>query len=641
MFQQGENRSGFSKVFGVGLTTALVIFCSTALTAQNKKSEMSDAAVQSALQRGLPGLSMAHTASGAANLRGQGMGSGAAAHSVNMSDLPMAVHAIESEADLDHDRPLSGLTEEEYSAVKNLVARRLSAGQIGSPRSSVRSAGPALGTAAPPSVGLTSGFFAQQEVCCDPPDMSLAVGPTYILQMVNNYVAVYDKKGNLQSGFPKNADTFFNLPAGTYTTDPRAFYDWNSSRYFVLELTETNTGSPTGSPNVGAVAWAVSKTNNPTGEWWVYPNNLQQASGVCPDFPTLGHDVTDWGTDATKGGIYIGLNLWSGANDCHGDGYTDNSIFMIPKDALYKGAGYGYWYFTGLEDGGTLVDTIQPYNVTSKTTNPSSVFWVNSFNYDWGSGICSGGCNGLVVWSVSGPTTANGSHPAQPNNPFAFLTGGNGPNLAGVNMSTAHNYSLPPSASATNCKAASSPCIDTDYTFISGQVKYNAGELFGSFNTGVSGTSPAVAGPIWFDVHPVVNNNNSQITGAEERQEDCFVCGGWANNGSAFYASLQPDSENNVLLVYDFSADNVYPGMAFTSRRVTYGDSLMDGVGLYLVSGGGSGVSGRWGDYSATAPDFSNAATTLLWFSAQYAPSPSGSWGTAIGSAEYKLPTTQ
>lgn len=641
MVQLGENCRCFSKLSGMGLMTALVILFSTALTAQTKKTEMSDAAAQSALQRGLPGLTMAHNASGPASVRSQGMGSGAAPHSVNMNELPMAVRGAASAEELDHDRPLSGLTEEEYAAVKNLVARRLSAGEIGSPRSTMRSAGPAMGATTPPSVGLNSGFFAQQEVCCDPPDMSLAVGPTYILQMVNNYVAVYDKKGNLQSGFPKNADTFFGLASGTYTTDPRAFYDWNSGRYFVLELTETNTGSATGSPNVGAVAWAVSKTNNPNGEWWVYPNNLQQASGICPDFPTLGHDVTDWGVDATKGGIYIGLNLWSGANDCHGDSYTGNSIFILPKDELYKGEGYSYWYFTGLEDGSTLVDTIQPYNVTSKTTNPSSIFWVNSFNYDWGGGICTSGCNGLIVWSISGPTTANGSHPAQPNNPFAFLKGGNGPILTGVAIKTAHNYSLPPSASAPNCLAANTPCIDTDYAFISGQVKYNGGELFGSFNTGVSGTSPAVAGPIWFDIHPVVNNNNSQITSAEERQEDCFVCGGFGNNGSAFYATLQPDSENNVLLVYDYAADNAYPGMAYTSRRVTYGDSLMDGVGNYLVVGGGSGVSGRWGDYTATSPDFSNAATTLLWFAAQYAPSPSGSWGTAIGSAEYKLPTTQ
>jgi len=94
------------------------------------------------------------------------------------------------------------LTEDEYQALKKLVAKRAAAGEIGSLPSSARSAGPAIAVS-PQSVGSHSSFYAQSEVCCDPPDMSLAVGPKYILQMVNNYVAVYDKSGNLQSGFPK------------------------------------------------------------------------------------------------------------------------------------------------------------------------------------------------------------------------------------------------------------------------------------------------------------------------------------------------------------------------------------------------------------------------------------------------------
>lgn len=615
-------------------TMLLITFSSTPVAAQAKSAPkaptVSESAIQSALQHALPGAVADHTGTGAVAAREQGMVSGPPARAINMSEIPQ----VSSPVAQDHDRPLSGLTEEQYQAVKNLVAKRAAAGEIGSAPSKQRSAGPAI-TVTPQSVGLTSGFIAQSEVCCDPPDMSLAVGTKYILQMVNNYVAVYDKKGNLQTGFPKSADTFFGLPAGTYTTDPRAFYDWDNGRYFVLELTETNTGNPSGSPNIGAVAWAVSQTNDPLGGWYVYNNNLQQGSGVCPDFPTLGHDTTYWGTGATKGGIYIGLNLWSGANDCHGDGFTNNIIYIIPKDPLYKGAGYSYWYFSGLGVGGTLVDTLQPNNVTGKGTNPSSIFWTNSYNYDWGNGICSGGCNGLVVWSESGPT--GGTKP-NPNNPFQFLNGvSNGPMLVGRTMSTVHSYSLPPNAGAPNCKAAAGPCVDTDYTFISGQLKYNAGDLFGSFNTGVSGTSPAVAGPIWFEVHPVTDNNG-QLTALEERQEDCFLCGGWANNGSAYYATLQPDQENNVVMVFDFSRDTDYPGTVWTSRRVTYGTSLMDGAGTYLVDGS-AGVSGRWGDYTATAPDLSGNIG-LLWFSAQYATSSSG-WGTVIGSAEYKYATSQ
>ena len=273
--------------------------------------------------------------------------------------------------------------------------------------------------------------------------------------------------------------------------------------------------------------------------------------------------------------------------------------------------------------------------MTDRADKPSSIFLLNSYNYKWGGGACSTGCNGLDLWAVSGPTTGS---VIAPNNPFAFLQGGNGPILTFKGAATTHNYSLPPNASAPNCLAASSPCVDTDYTFISGQIKYHAGEIFGSLNTGVSGSSPAVAGPIWFDIHPVTDNNG-QLTAAEERQEDCFLCGGWASNGSAYYATLQPDQENNVLMVFDFSRDTSYPGTVYTSRRVTYGDSLMDGAGAYL-EGGANAVSGRWGDYSATAPDFTIATRGLLWFSAQYAPS-SGSWGTVIGAAQYSTAADQ
>jgi hypothetical protein len=374
----------------------------------------------------------------------------------------------------------------------------------------------------------------------------------------------------------------------------------------------------------------------------VYSNNFQQSSGVCPDFPTLGHDTTNWGPGATMGGIYIGLNLWSGANDCHHDGYNNNVIYILPKDALYSGGGYSAWYIPGLNNNGTPVDTLQPDNVTDRADKPSSIFWTNSYNYDWNS-YCSGsgGCNGLIVWSESGPTTGAacaGASAGCPNDPFWYLQGGNGPTLTGKAISTTHSYAFPGNAGAPNCTAASTTCVDADYTFISGQVKYHAGHLFGSFNTGVA-VSPAVVGPIWFDLHPVTDNNG-QLTAVEERQEDCFLCGGWTNNGSAYYATVQPDQENNLVMVFDFSTDTVYPSMVYTSRRVTYGNSLMNGAGTYLVGGAGTGVSGRWGDYSATAPDLTIATRGLLWFSAQYAPS-AGSWGTAIGAVEYNTAADQ
>jgi hypothetical protein len=210
-----------------------------------------------------------------------------------------------------------------------------------------------------------------------------------------------------------------------------------------------------------------------------------------------------------------------------------------------------------------------------------------------------------------------------------------------TSVATTHNYTFPPNADEPNAAGTGvcSNCVDTGDKRISGQVKYHAGELFGALETGVSGT-PSTAGPIWFEVHPVVNDTNSTITSAEERQEDCFVCGGWGSNGSAYYATLQPDQENNLLMVFDYSDDASYPGVAYTSRRVSYGDSLMNGAGSYLVGGQAYYSQGRWGDYTATAPDLTIANYSTMWFAGQYA-NGSGNWGTAIGVARYHYPSDQ
>lgn len=596
----------------------------------------------------VPGAVEAHTGSGPLGVQDGGLVNELAAQEVDMSALPQLVPGVAAlEGGEEHDRPRTGLSEEQYMALKKQVAKALAAGVVGakphrtgalvSPKMPKRASAPLGGAIGPESVGWSNGFYAQGEVAscggCVPPDMALAVSENFVVQVVNTAIAVYSKTGTLQSGFPKSSTTFFGLPSGTYTTDPRAFYDWANHRFFVVMLTET---SPWSGTNVGSLIWAVSKTHDPRGSWWVYSPLQVGSSGQCPAFPTLGHDTNNWGTGATKGGIYIGINQFSGSGHCTGSGFSNNYMFVIPKDPLYSGSGYSFYWFSGFNVGGTLVDTLQPATVTDRADKPSSIFLVNSYNILWGNIVCSTGCNGLVVWSISGPTTGS---VIAPNNPFAWLQGGSGPLVHGVTMSTAHDYSLPPHAAEPGCKAASGPCVDTNDTRISAQVNYHAGELFGSLNTGVA-VSPAVAGPIWFDVHPVMNNNTSVITSAEERQEDCFYCGGWVNNGSAWFATVQPDQENNLVMVFDYSTDADYPGMVFTSRRVTYHDSYMNGAGQWLTGGFANYYSGRWGDYTATAPDFTIATRGLLWFSAQYADS-AGHWGTAIGAAQYATPADQ
>jgi len=81
----------------------------SAFTQEKKKADVSESALQSAIQRALPGVVAAHTGTGAASVRTEGaMGSGPSGRPVEMSDLPKATLAIGSDEGSDHDRPLSG-----------------------------------------------------------------------------------------------------------------------------------------------------------------------------------------------------------------------------------------------------------------------------------------------------------------------------------------------------------------------------------------------------------------------------------------------------------------------------------------------------------------------------------------------------
>src|SRR5215469_1583609 len=250
-------------------------------------------------------------------------------------------------------RPLDGLTDAQYWAKKKLAREQALAGLTGAKSSALGmnaqpGRSPIFNAGVPqPSVGTFGSFFAQQELCfgCNwPPDMALAVGTNFVLQVVNTQIAVYDKAGNLQAGFPKSADTFFSLASGTYTTDPRAFYDWANHRFVVVMLTESNPFNPSGSANVGGLLLAASETQDPRGVWRVYNPvfNIGNA-GECPDFPTLGHDSTNWETGATKGGIYVGINQFGGSGICQGSGFIGNYFFMIANDGIYNGGGYSWW----------------------------------------------------------------------------------------------------------------------------------------------------------------------------------------------------------------------------------------------------------------------------------------------------------
>ena len=394
--------------------------------------------------------------------------------------------------------------------------------------------------------------------------MALAVSPGYVVQLVNSSIAVYNKSGVLQTGWPKALSTFFPGTSGDLG-DVRAFYDWNGGRFVVVADDFT----------AGVIHLASSVTNSPLGSWNQYSvnpwgaANCRVGNSSCPDFPQLGYDDTT---------IYIGVNFFPSS------GGVSDWMLLLPKQKIYSGLSFSYNFWFNLSWGGVNVDTVHPSALLNIQEHPRAGIAVNSFNINFGGGQCRG-CNGLVFWAFSNNLVATGSP---------------GPEFSAVLVNTANNYSLPPNANEPGC----ANCIDTGDVRISGTPFYHGGMITGSFNTNGASHSRS----LWFQARVFLNDNDSrctgsfvnkcpQITGAQLLNEDCFFCGGQGANGSSYYGALAPDIGGDLSMIYNYSDDNTNPETAYTFRRATQAVNTMHDAGFVMCGGSSQYLQGRWGDY--------------------------------------------
>lgn len=508
-------------------------------------------------------------------------------------------------------RPQNGMTDAEWDLRSSKAGQRSGAALqplIQYPAGGAEPAGAGSGVNTPSATVNAQGLNELNSGGWQPSDMGLAVGTTYVIQTVNTEITVASKTGVTQAGFPKTLNAFLGRPASAFTFDPRALYDWSGNRYIVV-VNEADFATSTGYINI-----AISQTSNPTGAWWIWRIQMG-AAGTCPDFPTLGHDKT---------GVYIAANKFTCSPSGFG-GYISPEVWLLPKSSLYSGAGLSFWaQWGGFTDpaSGLAYDTIQPVNVMNKADDPRAEFMVNSYNINFGGGQCYSGCSGLVVWAVS--------------NQFGFLTGGPAPVFSQTTVPTGA-YFLSLGVHTPTCDY----CVDGGDTRISGSVSYSAGSIFPSVTTAILGVSPEPASTYWWEIGMTLSDNDGVcagaylnkcplITGAFLKQQDCYMCGGWSSSGSAYYAALQPDPENDLTMVFSFSSKTTNPGTAYTSRRVNYGQNLMHDSGIFLQSGLGTYHHSRWGDYTATSADLTSATNPLMWFSGMYSRA-DGHWGTKVG----------
>lgn len=403
------------------------------------------------------------------------------------------------------------------------------------------------------------------------PDQSIAAGPGGLLQMVNGgFVALYDRSGNLCSGWPKDAGQFFGLPKGSPFVDHRAAYDLWSKRYWLIS----------GDARSPLVYIAVSQSANPNGKWNVYGLDVSPSTKKHWDFNMFGldRDTVSYSTDlfAESGNRAIDFT---------------NAVYVIPKAPMVRGiksvTGRG---FTNIVVNGKAPVAIQPIlvNPYAGTLPPGELFLATP-----DTSPCNGsklGCRDMYAFLI-----AHGK-------------------LTVTRISTP-GISDSPLADTPACHR----CLDVSGIFMSTGGVYYRGAVYFAFGVGVPNYSTGIPGIFWGELRPQFSGTT--LSSAALIQHGAVSFGG---RRGAFLPSVMVDTYGNLFLVFDSSGPTLNPSIYVAARRS--GDALGKLTSMKLVKRGAAPPPTTWfkykffpyGDYTAASFD----PNTGVWFSSQYAESP-------------------
>lgn len=188
----------------------------------------------------------------------------------------------------------------------------------------------------------------------EPPDQGLCAGNGFVMESVNDVLAIYSSAGNKLVG-PVDLNTFYGYPAainrstgatGPEITDPSCYYDAATQRWFQVVLTLDRIGTTSALAGTNHLDIAVSQTANPTGAWTIYHLPVQNngADGTPDHGCTGGFCLGDYphiGADANA--IFLTTNEFA----LFGSGFYGAQIYAISKRALVADTAVNVVLFNG------------------------------------------------------------------------------------------------------------------------------------------------------------------------------------------------------------------------------------------------------------------------------------------------------
>jgi hypothetical protein len=459
----------------------------------------------------------------------------------------------------------------------------------------------------------------------EPPDQALAVGHGFVLESVNNALQVYNLTGKPLLAAPVSMNRFFNQPSelnrvtgqqGPFLSDPRAYYDYSTGRFFVTEWATLNDGS--GNPlNISIQFVAVSQTSDPTGGWNLYSYETTNPSVAgCPCFP----DFDQLGLDAS--GVYISNNLFG----IETGGFSGAVIYALPKAAMVAGSLPFVLEVGPLTNDFTIHPTVIPPHAKSANENQGTEYLVENTSDLTVDGIGTS----VNVFAITGTKTLAGGSPSLSLSEAAVTT-----QTVSANLPPAIQMDGPRPLGGPGGLNDPVPLLNPDDGRFSSTPVYVNGVITAVSSTAVVQPDNSVSDGVAFYQFNVSGRHGSFT--ASVKNQAIF-----AAPGDAFltYPVVAINVFGQGAIGMSVSSQNLFPSTAtvqvpeFANPTIVVqglGAQPDDGFTAYAQFGG-NGV-GRWGDYGAGAVD----AFGTAWFAGEYIPDSAihprtvnANWGTFV-----------
>ncbi len=410
-----------------------------------------------------------------------------------------------------------------------------------------------------------------------PADPTIAAGPNHIIQMVNGpsgaMFSIYNKSG-LQLVAPTYLD---NITGKGGIGDPLVLYDQIADRFVMTEFVNKNETVDQG------LSIAISKTNDPTGQWYIY---FFSTGTTLPDYPKF----SVW-SDA----YYAKTNDFNSTNN-----YIGSSVYAFDKNKMLAG---------------NATATLQKFNIGAGyrdfSTNPVQL---------QGNRLPPAGTGGLIAYLQHSSWTGS-------------ITDSIGLLECKVDFISPANSKIINNASlaavpyqTTVCSASRSQCISQpgstvmlealDQRVMNQPIYRNFGNYEGIVFSSTVDKGGNISSLRWYELTKTATNWSIY-------QQSTYS----PDDVHRFIPSICYDANGGIGMAYNAASTNVYPGIRYTGRKQCDSINMMTYAENSLIDGTASNKSSRYGDYNHLVCDPDGVT---FWFTGMYN---SGiNWSTRISS---------